>query len=293
MSERNGQLQHATESTQMTFNKRDPDTTLYVGDCRDVLLDLTQQADLIFADPPFNWDVPYDQWADGMPREDYLAFTYDWLDASIGALAEHGSLWVNISDDTVAEIVLHLKHRGLVQINWCLWHYRFGQNTPGRFTNSKVHALYFAKDEKRRTFNASDIMVPSDRATRYNDSRTLGKKDGSPDGMRLPFDIWGLPEDGNCWGRVQGNNAERRKRHKNQLPERYLERVILACSNPGDLVLDPFCGSGTTSTVARALLRRSITIEYSEQYAASAWQRIIDIGAKRVERSLFSATGSE
>jgi adenine-specific DNA-methyltransferase len=62
------------------------------------------------------------------------------------------------------------------------------------------------------------------------------------------------------WGRIQGNNKERRKDHPNQVPEVYLERVIRACSNESDLVLDPFLGSGTTCTVARALRRRSIGI---------------------------------
>src|SRR5204862_3506926 len=76
------------------------------------------------------------------------------------------------------------------------------------------------------------------------------------------------------WGRIQGNNKERRRNHQNQIPEVYLERVLRACSNEGDLVLDPFLGSGTTGTVARALKRRSIGIEYSERNAASAHERI-------------------
>ena len=132
-------------------------------------------------------------------------------------------------------------------------------------------------------------------------------------GLRVPMDVWY----GKYWGRIQGNNKERRHNHHNQIPEIYLERVIKACSLPvgtkahrhegtkgsadfvqdgasnhsvpsclsasvpetfGSLVLDPFCGSGTTSTVARALGRRSITIEYSPVNAASAWERIINVG---------------
>ena len=95
--------------------------------------------------------------------------------------------------------------------------------------------------------------------------------------MRVPMDVWYGP----YWGRVQGNNKERRRRHHNQIPEVYLERVVLACSNEGDLVLDPFCGSGTTSTVARAWGRRSITTEYGEGNAESAWERITGIGMVR------------
>jgi len=79
-------------------------TEVYVGDCRDVLARLPEgKVDLVFADPPFNWNVPYTDWDDNMKREDYLEFTYQWLDACIRILAPHGSLWVNIPDDWAAE----------------------------------------------------------------------------------------------------------------------------------------------------------------------------------------------
>jgi site-specific DNA-methyltransferase (adenine-specific) len=223
--------------------------------------------DLIFADPPFNWDVPYGDWDDARPREEYLAFTHEWLNACLRVLKDNGSFWVNIPDDTAAEVVVHLKQRGLTMINWCIWHFRFGQHRVGNFIVSKVHALYFACDRENRTWNPEAILEPSDRAAIYDDPRT---RTTQQPGKRVPLDVWY----GNFWGRIQGNNKERRKNHQNQIPEVYLERVIRACSNEGDLVLDPFLGSGTTSTVARALQRRSIGIEYSQQGAASAFERI-------------------
>jgi len=252
----------------------EPDTRLYRGDCRDILPALPDRGsvDLVFADPPFNWEVPYDGWKDGMPRDAYERFTFDWLDGCIDALAPHGSLWVNIPDDTAAEIVLHLKRRGLVMINWCIWHFRFGQNRETSFIMSKVHALHFAKDPDARIWRPERILEPSDRASIYGDPRTQAKERNA--GMRVPMDVWYGP----FWGRVQGNNKERRAQHHNQLPEAYLERIILACSDEGSLVLDPFCGSGTTSTVARAYGRRSITIEHGPANAASAWERITKIG---------------
>lgn len=266
-----------------------PDTRLLVGDCREILpglqADHARKVDLIFADPPFNWNVKYDTWVDGLSRREYLRFTREWLDRCVVLLRPGGSFWINIPDDTAAEIVVHLKRRGLEQRNWCVWHYRFGQNAQSRFIGSKTHVLYFVMAGQERTWNPDTIRVATDRATKYNDSRTTGKSDGSPDGQRLPFDVWGVEGDGKYWGRVQGNNRERRPVHANQLPEVYLERVIRACSNPGDLVLDPFCGSGTTSTVARALNRRSITIEVSPQTADSAWDRIVNIGAVRIAKA--------
>jgi len=264
------------------FALRDPDTRVYVGDCRELLPRIPEcargEVDLIFADPPFNWNRAYDEWDDSMPADDYLRFTYQWLDACINALKPTGSLWVNIPDDWAAEIVVYLKgsrdhrHRPrapLHMVNWCIWHYRFGQNTSGRFINSKVHVLYFSKHPFKRTWNEEPILEPSDRATTYFDPRTHNKKEGKS-GMRVPLDVWY----GKYWGRIQGNNFERRRRHDNQIPEVYLERVIRACSNEGDLVLDPFLGSGTTGTVARALHRRSIGIEFSAANAASSFERI-------------------
>jgi site-specific DNA-methyltransferase (adenine-specific) len=138
-----------------------------------------------------------------------------------------------------------------------------------------VHALYFARDADNRIWNPDAVRVPSDRATIYADPRTMAKETNK--GLRVPLDVWY----GRYWGRIQGNNLERRHHHHNQIPEVYLERVIQACSNEGDLVLDPFAGSGTTPTVARAYGRRSIGIEFSEQNAASAWERITRIGMVR------------
>ena len=256
-----------------TFEADDPDTRLYVGDCRQVLPTLpeTGTVDLVFADPPFNWDVAYGEWNDDLEREEYESFTHEWLDACIDVLAPHGSIWVNIPDDTAAEVVMYLKQRGLTMVNWCIWHFRFGQCRHSNFIASKVHALYFCKDPSSRIWNPDEILEQSDRASIYGDARTMAKEHNK--GMRVPMDVWY----GQYWGRIQGNNKERR----NQIPEVYLDRVIRSCSNKGSLVLDPFTGSGTTCTVARALGRRSIGIEYSSEIAASAWQRIHDIGMVR------------
>jgi DNA modification methylase len=121
-------------------------------------------------------------------------------------------------------------------------------------------------------WNSQKVLEPSDRATTYFDPRTMDKKDGMPAGMRVPMDVWY----GRYWGRIQGNNKERRGRHDNQLPEVYLERVILACSNEGDLVVDPFLGSGTTGVMAHALGRRFVGTEFSRENAKSAFERIKD-----------------
>ncbi len=259
-----------------------PSCRVIVGDCRQVLTrlmpELRGKVDLVFADPPFNWNRAYDRWDDDMPEAEYLRFTYDWIDLCVAALRPGGAFWINIPDDWAAEIVCYLKGRFpdrkppalMAMPNWCVWHYRFGQNVTERFINSKVHALYFVKHGASHTWNADDVLEQSDRAAIYADPRTQNKKDGMPPGLRVPMDVWY----GEYWGRIQGNNRERRGRHDNQLPEVYLERVVRACSNAGDLVLDPFLGSGTTGVVAHHLNRRFIGCEFSSENARSAFERI-------------------
>jgi DNA modification methylase len=267
---------------------------VHIGDCREILAGLPEvknrELDLVFADPPFNWARDYDRhragdaWDDKRLAEDEYcdrhdadrplgqarSFTFQWIDLCIGGLKDSGSMWINIPDDWAAEIVVHCKARGLTMVNWCVWHYRFGQNTTSRFINSKVHALYFCRDPDNRTWNPDPVLETSDRRAIYGDARTESKKDGMPPGMRVPMDVWYGP----YWGRVQGNNKERRDKHDNQLPEAYLHRVIASTSNPGDLVLDPFLGSGTTGVIAHALGRRFIGTEFSPSNAKTACERI-------------------
>jgi site-specific DNA-methyltransferase (adenine-specific) len=271
----------APAPTSVIVSKQFPgiDARVWVGDCRDTLSKLPEirdaKVDLVFADPPFNWNRAYDKWDDAMDDREYLDFTRDWLDLCIVGLRPGGQMWVNIPDDWAAEIALHLKARKLFMNNWCVWHYRFGQNTTARFINSKVHALNFVKPgtlspQHKVVWNPHEVLELSDRAAIYGDKRTLTKEDGMPPGLRVPMDVWYGP----FMGRVQGNNKERRGYHDNQLPEAYLERVIRSTSNPSDLVLDPFLGSGTTGVMALALGRRFVGTEFSAKNAKSACERI-------------------
>lgn len=278
-----------------THTRNGVTATVHIGDCREILARLPEvknhEVDLVFADPPFNWARDYDRhragdaWDDKrLADEEYCdrrdadrvlgdarSFTFQWIDLCISGLSDAGSMWINIPDDWAAEIVVHCKARGLTMVNWCVWHYRFGQNTTSRFINSKVHALYFCKHPFERTWNPDPVLETSDRRAIYGDARTESKKDGMPPGMRVPMDVWYGP----YWGRVQGNNKERRDKHDNQLPEAYLHRVIASTSNPGDLVLDPFLGSGTTGVIAHALGRRFLGTEFSPSNAKTACERIV------------------
>ena len=138
--------------------------------------------------------------------------------------------------------------------------------------------FYFVRDPKRFTFNDQAIRVPSARQLVYFDARA------NPEG-RLPDDTWilrpqdvpdGFGAEGDTWyfPRVAGTFKERAGWHGCQMPEQLLGRVVRACSNPGEVVLDPFAGSGTTLVVAKKLGRRYLGFELSPEYAAAIRARL-------------------
>jgi len=261
---------------QLPLPKQHGNSELHHGDCRQILPTLAERPKFIFADPPFNIGHDYDGFDDSKSEEEYDEFTQQWLHAVEDQLADDGILAVNVPDDLVLPIIQHCR---LQRTAWVNWHFRFGQCGRSNWINSKVHCLIFAKNPKSFTWNPDEVLVTSDRASKYNDKRTA---DSQTPGQRVPFDVWGIPSDGPFWGRVQGNNAERRQGHPNQLPEVYLERLIRAYTNPDDLVLDPFVGSGTTVVVAEALERRSVGIDVSRANVDSSFERL-QKGAVRIE----------
>lgn len=225
---------------------------------------------LIFLDPPFNIGQAYEH---GDDRPDYYGWFHDVLQAAVWVLADNGSIWINCPDQHVARFAQFAEDCQLTMENWCIWHYRFAQCQPNRFLRSKTHVLWFSKDAP--IVNRDAALVPSDRASIYNDQRVFDTERG---GTRMDFDVWGFDP---YWGRVQGNNRERITLAPNQIPEKYLERVIGVSSNPGDLVVDPFCGSGTTARVGNAKGRRVLTGDISERICQAAYESVVK-GAVRV-----------
>jgi site-specific DNA-methyltransferase (adenine-specific) len=237
------------------------------GNCLQVLPTLGQ-FNLVFCDPPFNLSRQYDVYND--KRTDYLDWCLAWIELAWqhtdGVLCLHGP-------DDLAEIYLYAARQfSMTRIAWVNPWYDFGQCKRTNWVDARCHCLIFARNGY--TWNPGSVLIPSARASTYNDPRIHDTERG---GLRLPGTVWGVGADGRgekFWGRVQGNNKERRPLHDNQLPELYLERLILAYTNEGDSVLDPFGGSGTTITVAQGLNRHGTTIELSEVYCKSIEQRL-------------------
>jgi len=237
--------------------------TIVRGDCVKLLGQLDEPiADLIFADPPFNIGYKYDVYEDRKAYDEYYAWTEQWMAACYGALKPTGSFWVAIGDEYAAEVKIIGDSLGLHLRNWVIWHYTFGQNTKRKFARSHAHLFYWTKDPKEFTFNDMAVRIPSARQTTYADKRA------NPKG-KVPDDTW-------SFSRLCGTFKERVDWHPCQMPERLLERIVKVSSSEGDLVLDPFSGSGTTLAVAARLGRQYLGFDISWKYVTNATQRIAD-----------------
>jgi len=250
--------------------------TIHKGDCRVIINKEipNESVDLIFADPPYNlsgnglkwegnktggdWFMVNEKW-DQMTEDEYLKFTKEWIEACKRVLKPNGSIYISCTYHNIGELIMVLKALGFTPRNIITWHKNNAMPSMTRrtFTHSCEYVLFFSKG-KKWIFNYTDIK-------KINPERA---KDGSEKQMR---DLWIMPV-------VQGKERVRdktgRSAHPTQKPENLLERVILASSNKGDVVLDPFLGSGTTAAVAKRLGRSWIGIETEEKYIKIAEKRL-------------------
>lgn len=237
---------------------------------------------LAFADPPFNIGYRYDVYYDERDSQEYLDWCRQWLAEVVRVLRPDGTFWLAIGDEYAAELKLIMQRElNLVCRNWVIWYYTFGVHCKFKFARSHAHLFYMVKDPKQFTFNADEVRVPSARQLVYADNRA------DPKG-RVPDDTWflrphdipdGFQPDHDTWyfPRVAGTFKERSGWHGCQMPEQLLGRIIRACSNEREVVLDPFGGSGTTLAVAKKLNRQFIGFELSEDYTEKIRDRLAEI----------------
>lgn len=242
---------------------------IYHGDCVKILPKVGQ-FNFAFADPPFNIGQKYMEYEDTKEAVEYNRWTTWWIRMLWMSLKPNGVMALHGPDDLVKLYLQVEDTLKLTRIGWVNWHYRFGQCGRGNWIDARCHCLLYAKS-KDYTWNPENVLVQSDRV-KYGDKRV---QDSDRGGSRLPGTVWGVPSDGEYWGRVQGNNKERRPKHPNQLPEKYLERLILAYTNPRDHMVDPFGGSGTSIVVARALGRKCTTMDVSLESCQSIQERVV------------------
>lgn len=259
------------------WQSQDRSLSVHTGDAVQVMGSLRPASvDLAFADPPFNIGYKYDVYDDSKSKRDYLCWSRQWLTALYGLMKPNGTFWLSIGVALQAELKVLAEEVGFQWRDTVCWHYTFGPRQEKKYTPSWVPIHYFTVS-KRWTWNAGAVRVPSARQLKYNDRRAVS-------GGKVPDNCWVLmPGDyEGCF--VDGQNAflesrvcgtfKERGGHPCQMPERVLERIVLSTSNVGDVVLDPFLGSGTTLAAAAKAGRIGIGIELSSQYARSAVERL-------------------
>ena len=247
-----------------------PSWEIRQGNCIDILPTLTDKARLVFADPPYNIGIDYGngKTADLLPSAEYMRWVERWLTSCRDLLTDDGSMWILISDEFAAEYAVSLKQLGLTIRSWIIWYESFGVNCSRGFNRCSRHLFYCVRNPQNFVFNEEAVTRPSDRQVKYGDKRaaTSGK---------LWDSVWGIEP---AIPRLTGTSHERVPDFPTQLPLKLLTPIVLCASDPGDLVLDPFNGSGTTGVAAIRNSRRYVGIEQSPQFANLATLRLKGVG---------------
>lgn len=220
-------------------------------------------ARLIFADPPYNIGIDYGEGknADQLPRDTYLEWCKNWIRLCWENLTDDGSFWLLVSDEYAAELCCIAKDTGFHLRSWIKWFEGFGVNCSNKFNRTTRHIFYFVADPKVFVFHPHEVMQLSDRQTKYQDRRAAS-------GGKLLNDLWDIP-------RLTGTCKERIPSFPTQIPLAITDRIVRCASDPGDLVIDPFNGSGTTGLAAVRNRRRYMGIDKSEEFIELSKKRLL------------------
>lgn len=244
---------------------RADDITIKTGDC----LKLSEEqpsmsARLIFADPQYNIGYKYGNGrSDQLPADQYLAQTGQWMKEAHRILTVNGSLWVLICDEWAAEYAVLLKILGFEIRSWIKWFESFGNNCTDRFNRTSRHLFYCCKGETL-CFHPGPVSRDSDRKAKYQDARAVA-------GGKLWDDVWGINPP---IPRLVDNSAERIPGFPTQLPLALLTPIVMCASDPGDLVMDFFSGSGTTAVACLKTGRKFLGYEIDTEFARKSRDRV-------------------
>jgi site-specific DNA-methyltransferase (adenine-specific) len=250
---------------------------LYLGNSLTWLKDLkSETVDLVFADPPYN--IKKADWDNFESNDHYVAWSRDWLEQAARVLKKNGTLYVCGFSEILADVKVAAMpfFKGC---RWIIWHYKNKANLGGDWGRSHESIVHFRKS-KDFTFNIDEIRIPYGAHTlKYPshpqaETSNFGKNGNgkhrenwipNPKGAK-PKDVMDIPTTCNGMGE--------KTPHPTQKPEELLRKLVLASSNPGDVVADPFSGSGTTSVVAEQLGRRWLACDSNKEYNEWAIERL-------------------
>ncbi|MDW8107506.1 MAG: site-specific DNA-methyltransferase [Armatimonadota bacterium] len=239
---------------------------IYLMDCREGMRLMPDACvDLIVTDPPFaidfrakrsNYNRTPNRVLEGyneIPAEKYYEFTLSWMQQAHRVLKESGSMYVFSGWNNLRDILNALHEVGFITVNHIIWKYQFGVYTRRRFVTAHYHCLYVCKNDALRRFYpdsryAADARTAEGRSLRYQDME----------------DVWVIPRE--YW------NGDLKTPTK--LPAALVRKILAYSSQEGDLVLDPFLGSGQVAVVAKQMGRRYIGFEIVPEYHEFARRRL-------------------
>jgi modification methylase len=245
---------------------------ILLGNTLDVLPTLPANSiDLVFADPPYNLQLEHDLWRPNLTLVDavtddwdqfdgfeaYDQFTTAWLEAVRRVMKNTASIWISGTYHNIFRVGAILQDLGFWILNSVTWYKpNATPNFRGTRLKNDVEIVIWAKPAKENgyTFNHHDMK-------QFNDGKQLGS-------------VWEIPI---CAGNERLRDENGDKLHPTQKPKELLKRILLASSTPGDVVLDPFVGSGTTAAVAKHLHRHWIGIDSDERYVEAARKRVAKV----------------
>lgn len=249
---------------------------IYNGDCIEILKKKIEKnsIDLIFADPPYNlsgnglnwkgnktggdWFMVNEEW-DKMTSKDYIKFTKEWILGCHKVLKNNGSIYIACSYHNIGEVMIVLKQLNYKINNIITWYKTNAMPNITRrvFTHSTEFIVWAVK--------GSGWIFNYEKIKEINPEK---QKNGKEKQMR---DFWEMPL---VQGKERLKGEDGKALHPTQKPEEMLKRIILASSNEGDIVLDPFMGSGTTAFVAQKYNRNFIGIEKENKYVKATKKRL-------------------
>lgn len=230
--------------------------------CRDAIDEMRKMSDasvaLIVTDPPYNLGKDYGNNSDMMTVDEYMAFSRAWLSEAKRVLADDGTIYVFMGMRFISYLYSIMEKELNLSFNsWITWFYTQGTGKTRGFSPRHDDILMFTKDPKRFVFNLDDIRVPQKFYRSVNNMRGAN-----------PGNVWEFSHTHYC--------NRNRTAHPTQKPEALFERMIKASSNAGDVVLDPFVGSGTALRVCQQTGRIGIGIDINPDYIAMANARLND-----------------
>ena len=257
---------------------------LYKGDCVDLIPGLCDKPNLIITSPPYNIGKEYEHIS---TVESYVEWCSKWMDLIYESSTPAASFWLNLGYLSVEAkgknvpipYLLWDKSRFFL-LQEVVWNYGAGVAAKKYFSPRNEKFLWYVKDPDAYVFELDRVR---DKNVKYPNQKKNGVLKCNPLGKN-PTDVWEFPKVTSGGGRA----SKERTPHPAQFPEKVIERIVLACSNEGDLVLDPFMGSGTTASVCQRLNRRCIGFELRDDYLEISRRRLISQSELPMQASLLA-----